>query len=160
MVQQTMLATRPSQAGIRLIALLEAGKGSLVLLAGFGLLELVHHDLQHSAESIVRHFHLNPASHYPKIFIDSLTQFDSSYLWLMSAAASAYASLRLIEAWGLWGQRRWAEWLGALSGAIYLPIEIYELLQGVTWIKSGIFAINLLCVLLLTNALRNPARHG
>lgn len=103
MAQQTMLATRPSQAGIRLIALIEAGKGSLVLLAGFGLLELVHHDLQHSAESIVRHFHLNPASHYPKIFIDSLTQFDSSYLWLMSAAASAYASLRLIEAWGLWG---------------------------------------------------------
>ena len=77
-----------------------------------------------------------------------------------TAAASAYASLRLIEAWGLWGQRRWAEWLGALSGAIYLPIEIYELLQGVTWIKSGIFTINLLCVLLLTNALRNPARHG
>lgn len=155
-------ANRPTQAGVRLIALLEASKGSLVLLVGFGLLEFVHRDLQHSAEAIVRHFHLNPASHYPKIFIDSLTQFNSSYLWLMSAAAFAYASLRLTEAWGLWRQRRWAEWLGALSGGIYLPIEIYELAHGVNWIKLSVFGINVLCVVFLANALRttdNPATH-
>ena len=153
-------ANKPNRASVRLIALFEAGKGSLVLLVGFGLLEFVHRDLQHSAEAIVQHFHLNPASHYPKIFIDSLTQFNSSYLWLLSAAAFAYASLRLTEAWGLWRQRRWAEWLGALSGAIYLPIEIYELAHGVNWIKLSVFAINLLCVLLLTNALRAGQQSG
>jgi len=146
------------QAAVRLIALLEAGKGSLVLLVGFGLLELIHRDLQQSAEAIIRHFHLNPASHYPKIFIDSLSQFDSTYLWLLSAAAFGYASLRLIEAWGLWRQRRWAEWLGALSGSIYLPIEIVELMHGVNWVKLVIFTINLLCVLLLANALRTTIK--
>lgn len=147
-----------NRTAVRLIAMLEAGKGGLVLLAGGGLLELVHRDLQRSAEAIVRHFHLNPASHYPKIFIDSLRQFDSADLWLLAAAALAYASLRLVEAWGLWRQRRWAEWLGALSGAIYLPIEIFELMHGVSGVKLGIFAVNLLCVLLLANALRAPSR--
>ena len=60
-----------STAASRTIALLEGGKGLLVLLAGVGLLGLIHHDVQAVAEVLVREAHLNPASHIPRIFIEA-----------------------------------------------------------------------------------------
>ena len=40
----------PSSSGVRVVAMFEAAKGGLVLLAGCGLLALVHHDVQAMAE--------------------------------------------------------------------------------------------------------------
>lgn len=50
-----------SHAGLKAVAMFEALKGLLVLLGGFGLLALVHHDVQAFVERIVVHLHLNPA---------------------------------------------------------------------------------------------------
>lgn len=142
---------------IRFIALLEAAKGTLVLLAGFGVLGLIHADHQHMAEELVRHFHLNPASRFPRIFIEATTKANDSTLWLLACAALLYAVLRLVEAFGLWRQRLWAEWLGVVSGAIYIPIELYELLRGVTWPNVTLLSVNTICVVFLARALRS---HG
>lgn len=40
--------------------------------------------------------------------------------------------MRFVEAYGLWRERRWANWLAAISEGIYLPVEIYELFARVT----------------------------
>lgn len=140
--------------GLRVVALLEAAKGAFVLLAGCGLFELIHHDIQGMAEALVRHAHLNPASHYPRIFIDASSHLNDANLRLLASAALVYAGFRLIEAYGLWHERRWAEWLGAVSGGIYIPVECYELLQGVAWLKLVLLAVNVLCVAYLVQALR------
>ena len=139
---------------VRLIALIEASKGALVLLAGCGLLELIHRDAQRLAEEFVRLFHLNPASRVPRIFVSTLAQASDTTLWLLAGAAFLYAALRLLEAFGLWSQQRWAVWLGTLSGAIYIPIEIYELVLGVTGPKVIILVLNALCLVVLVQALR------
>ena len=57
--------------GLRTVALFEGLKGVLVFIAGFGLLALVHKDVQAIAELIVQHLHLNPARQYPRIFIEA-----------------------------------------------------------------------------------------
>jgi hypothetical protein len=57
--------------GLHIVSLFEGAKGLLVLLVGFALLELIHKDLHEVAEQIVRNIHLNPARHYPRIFIDA-----------------------------------------------------------------------------------------
>lgn len=54
---------------IRVAAVFEAAKGILVLFAGSGLLMLIHKDVHSVAEQFVRHLHLNPAKHYPRIFL-------------------------------------------------------------------------------------------
>ena len=147
-----------TRRAVRSIALLEAAKGSLVLLAGFGLLEFLHRDVQHLAEELVMHFHLNPASRFPRFFIDLSARINDTTLWLMTGGALLYASLRLFEAFGLWHQRRWAEWLGAVSGAIYIPIESYELLHGFSALKLTLIAINMVCVIYLAYALYEKKR--
>lgn len=131
---------------LRTVALLEAGKGVLVLLVGFGLLSLVHHDIQRIAEHLISRAHLNPASHYPHIFLDLADRLTDTRLLLLAAGASGYSLVRLIEAYGLWHARRWAEWFAALSGGFYLPFEIYEMHHNFNWMTVATFGVNVLVV--------------
>jgi uncharacterized membrane protein (DUF2068 family) len=144
---------RPSE-GVRAIALLEAAKGALVIVVGFGLFFLVHRDAQTFAEHLVEHLHLNPAHHYPQIFIATITNVSDARLQLLSAGATAYASVRFVEAYGLWRGRRWAQWFGAVSGAIYIPFEIYELLKHPRPLSVGALVVNVVVVAYLVRALR------
>jgi uncharacterized membrane protein (DUF2068 family) len=128
--------------GLHIVALFEGAKGTLVLLAGFGLLTLIHRDLHHVAEELVSRFHMNPAHHYPKIFIDAATHVTDTRLWVLSASALLYATVRFVEAYGLWRRQPWAEWFAVLTGGMYIPIEIFELLKGATWAKVVVLAVN------------------
>ena len=128
--------------GIRAVAVFEAAKGTVVIVAGLGLLSLLHRDAQHAAETIVRHLHLNPARHYPRVFIEAAARTTSSRLWLLAAGAFAYSAVRFIEAYGLWRLRPWAEWFAILSGGLYLPVEIYELIRHPTPVKAAILIGN------------------
>lgn len=142
-----------SRRGERLVAAFEAAKGLLVLIVGFGLLFVVHRDVAQFAEALVGHFHLNPASRYPRIFLDVAGNLSDLRMWLLAAFAFCYASLRLVEAYGLWRGRRWAEWLAVASGTLYVPIEIYELFTGVSWIKVATLAANIAIVAYMSRVL-------
>jgi len=131
---------------LRMVALLELLKGLLVLLAGCGVLSLLHRDVGFAAEELVRHLHLNPASHMPRIFIDAASNLNDSKLWLLAAAALGYSLVRAVEATGLWFHKSWAEWFGALTGGIYIPFEVYELVQKLTWARVAVLAVNLVVV--------------
>src|SRR5882757_2810953 len=96
--------------GVRSIAVFEAFKGLVVLLAGFGFLSLVHTDLQAAAEELIRHSHLNPARHYPRVFIEAASRTSPARLRFLAGLAFAYSTVRLVEAWGLWNLKAWAEW--------------------------------------------------
>lgn len=139
--------------GLRAVAGYEAAKGALVLVAGFGLLSLIHHDAQHFAEELVAHLHLNPAKGYPRIFIDAAANITDSKIMLFAGFALVYVGARWIEAYGLWRGKRWAEWLAVASGGIYVPAEVVEIAQGVTWTKILLLIVNicivayLICVL-------------
>lgn len=143
----------PLRRTLRAVALLEAAKGALVILAGFGALSLLHHDMQRFAERLVAHLHLNPAKHSPQIFIDAAAHLTDARLWTLAAFAACYGAVRLIEAYGLWFGRRWAEWFAAASGAIYVPFEVYELLHKASWLSAGALVVNLLVVGLMLYAL-------
>jgi len=142
---------------MRAVAVVEAAKAVLVLAAGFGLLSLIHRDVQAVAERLVRHSHLNPASKYPRIFIDAADRVTDAQLWLFAGLAALYALVRSVEAYGLWYERRWAEWFALASSAVYLPVEIYEMWHRFGWIKAGIFLTNVAIVLYMAYALRHTA---
>lgn len=131
---------------LRTVALVEATKGVLVLVVGFGLLSLIHHDVQRFAERLIAHAHLNPAAHYPRIFIDLANRLTDVRLLLIAAGAALYAIVRFIEAYGLWNGRLWAEWFAAASAGIYIPFELLELYERVSWLSLGALLLNLAVV--------------
>ncbi|MEI9960286.1 MAG: DUF2127 domain-containing protein [Limisphaerales bacterium] len=127
---------------LRAVAVFEAMKGMIVLVAGFGLLSLIHHNVQAVAEELVGHLHLNPAKHLPRIFIQAASSLTDARLWALAGLAGTYASMRLIEAYGLWRNQKWAEWFAIVSGGIYLPFEVHGLLEGFAWLKMVTFTVN------------------
>jgi uncharacterized membrane protein (DUF2068 family) len=143
-------------SALRTVALFEAAKGAVVLLAGLGLLSLVHHDMQRLAEEIVGHFHLNPGARYPRIFLDAAAQVTDGRLLLVAAGALAYAIVRFIEAYGLWRTRHWAQWFAAISGAIYIPFELLEIARHTGWMSVGALVLNAVVVGVMLYGVRQP----
>ncbi|HEY8118925.1 MAG TPA: DUF2127 domain-containing protein [Methylophilaceae bacterium] len=131
----------------RIIAVFEAAKGALILVAGFGLLELLHRQARQLAEKLVQHLHLNPSNYYSHIFLDLADNINNGQLWALAVLIIAYATIRFLEAYGLWNGRRWAEWLAAASGGIYVPLEIYELISHPSWLKLLTLVLNLSIVI-------------
>lgn len=129
-----------------MVALFEALKGTIVLVAGFGLAHAIHGDVGRFAERLVHRLHLDAAKRYPRIFLDLANNLSDSQLWALAALALAYSVVRFAEAYGLWFERRWGEWIAALSGGIYVPAEIYELARGYSTVKVVALVLNMLVV--------------
>ncbi len=149
----------PGRRGRRAVATLEGLKGAFVLLAGLGAFALVHRDAQALAEHVVRHLHLNPARHAPRVFLEAAEHLDDARLRWLAAGAFAYAGLRLLESWGLFREREWAEWLGALSAALYVPFEIAALASRPSPLKGALLLLNLAVVTYLSGLLLERRRR-
>jgi len=141
--------SKPHSKGLHVVALFEGAKGVLVLLVGFGLLSFLHKDVHEVALRLVEHFHLNPANHYPRIFLDLTERINDTKLWSIAIAAVMYSVVRIVEAVGLWLRKVWAEWFGVLTGGMYIPVEIYEVAHRVTWPRVTVLIVNLAIVLYL-----------
>ena len=78
---------------------------------------------------------------------------------LFLSLAAGYIALRWVEAYGLWKGKAWAEWLGAVSGGIYVPLELEHLIRAPSAISASVLSINLLVVIFLALQLwrRRPA---
>ena len=68
--------------------------------------------------------------------------------------------MRFAEAFGLWHGKAWAVWLGAISGAIYVPFEAVEMSRKFTALPIASLVVNLLVVGYLLSTLRRRTRAG
>lgn len=154
-----MISQSASHRAVRAVAAFEAIKGLVVLCAAFGLLTLIHRDLRALALEIVGRLHLDPSKKYPDIFIEAASNLTPRRLWSFAGFAAVYSAFRFTEAYGLWRERKWAEWLALISGGIYLPVEIYGLMVKLTWVRAAALFANLLVVILMASVLlRSRAR--
>ncbi|MEA2133047.1 MAG: hypothetical protein QOC68_956 [Solirubrobacteraceae bacterium] len=78
----------------------------------------------------------------------------SDTIKLVGAVFAVYAAVEGLEAWGLWYQKRWAEYLTFLVTASLLPLEVYELAHRLTPFKVLAFVINVAVVAYLLFAKR------
>lgn len=135
--------------GLRTVASIEFVKGVLVLAATFGFVEVIHReiDLEDAAQNLLYFLHIDPDRHISQAFIDAAGRMMDANLATVLAIAFVYSSLRFIEAYGLWRARVWAEWLAIVSGAVYLPFELYNLIRHPTPVHWAILLINIVVVL-------------
>jgi uncharacterized membrane protein (DUF2068 family) len=146
--------------GLKSLAIFEAAKGLLVLAVGAGGLAFIHRNLQVEAADIVKFFHLNPARHYPDIFLKTITHLDNTQLWFLSISAILYAVIRMAEAYGLWIDQAWAVWFALASDAIFLPMELYELIDRVTAPRLFVLLFNVVLLIYLVHHLRRARSRG
>ncbi len=144
--------------GVRAIAIYEAVKGIIGLLAGFGLLTLLNRDLADFAEDLVAILHLNSEGRLAHRIVETIAKLNTSNIKIFFVIAFIYAAKQFVEAYGLWRLRAWAEWLAIFSGVIYIPVEIYELIHKPTFTRAGILIVNIAVVLYLYS-FRKEQKH-
>jgi uncharacterized membrane protein (DUF2068 family) len=147
---------RVTTAGVRSLAVFEAAKGLVVLALGFGLLRLIHRDVQHAAQVFVQHLHL--PVRVADAFLLAASRIGERQVALAALFAFAYAALRLAEAYGLWRMRAWGRWVAILSAGLYLPLEVYELAHHPSVIRAILFATNVAIVVGLLYVQREEHR--
>jgi uncharacterized membrane protein (DUF2068 family) len=160
---ETSHSHRTQRRMLRAVASFELIKGVFVVLMGACALILVHKDVWLLAESLLALLHISTDSRWALWFLDFADSVTDARLWAAARFAFAYAALRFAEAYGLWKGRTWAEWVALVSGSLLLPLEIRELVRGVTLLRAVLLAGNLAVVLYMLYVIvanRRERRNG
>ena len=139
---------------LRSIAAFEALKGVLALLVLGLVLKLTHVDVHAWLLSHLQSHGLDPNSRLPAMALNYADALPHTDVRMVIGLALGYTSLRFCEAFGLWRNMNWAKYLGAGSGAIYIPFEIEHLLSEPNFGSIAILGINIYIVVYLVMHLR------
>ena len=134
---------------LRTIAIFEAIKDVAALAAVIGVVDLMHHDARRLVIELIGRFHLTPEARFPSILLHYAELLPDADLRPLVLIASGYIVVRLLEAYGLWKERAWGEWLGALSAGIYIPFEVRHLLHRPSIVSAAVLAANVFVVVFL-----------
>lgn len=140
---------------LRAVAMFEFGKGVFVILMGLCALLLVHKDAWLLAESVLARLHISTDRRFAQDFLAFADNISDARLWTAAWLGFTYGGLRLTEAYGLWRQRPWAEWLAFIAGTVFLPLEVRELMRGITVVRSVFFVGNVAVVLYMYYLIRH-----
>lgn len=132
--------------GMALIALLKLAKGGLLLLFGLGLLKLVHAEIATLFSLLIEALHLNADSHLIHGLVLKVDALQPHSVWLAGMISLGYAGLMVVEGVGLWLEFSWAAYLTVVSTSLLLPVEVYEIVDHVTFVRVGALLLNLAIV--------------
>ena len=129
---------------------------------GILALRLVNRDLMKVGLRWIEQLRLDPQGSIAGPFLHWLERFQThsvGRLQIIALILFLYAVIYIIEGIGLFGERRWAEWLTAVQTALLIPLEIYEVARGFSALKSIALFINLLIVAYLLWRIRVDRRR-
>ena len=129
----------------------------MAVLAGLGLatVRLVSPDVVKAYEHWVTGLPDGYIQHVSSQFLGWIAGPQKHRVLILAGALFAYAGLFLIEAIGLWMQRRWAEWLTVVATAALIPPEIFECITHPSVPLFVLLALNVAVVWLLIVRLRH-----
>src|SRR5205823_13725437 len=81
--------------------------------------------------------------------IEDVLHAKPSTLNLIGFGILFYGLLQIAEGIGLWSLQRWGEYVAVVGTTLFIPLEIFELTENVTWLKVLVLLINISAVLYL-----------
>ncbi len=73
----------------------------------------------------------------------------ASTLNLIAVGLLLYGLLQIAEGIGLWSLKRWGEYVAVVGTTLFIPFEIYEVVEKASWLKIAVLLINVGAVLYL-----------
>jgi uncharacterized membrane protein (DUF2068 family) len=148
---------------LRALALERWLRGLILILLAIGvwrlrstqvsLQELFERDL-HSLGPFFRQVHFNVSDSATIRSIEKVLHAKPSTLNLIALGILLYGLLQVAEGVGLWSLKRWGEYVAVVGTTLFIPLEIYELTENVTWLKVIVLIVNIAAVLYLLLAKR------
>lgn len=134
---------------VEVIGALKLLEAALFIALGIGVFKLLHKDLVDEVTRWVVALRFDPEGRFVTLLLDKVALISPHRLKEIGAAIFAHAALDIVEGIGLILRKLWAEFITLGFSAFFVPIEIYELTQRVTWIRLAIIAINVAVVIYL-----------
>lgn len=134
---------------LRLVALFKLLKAALLIVAGIGILKLVHTDPAWQLHQWVARLGLDPGGRYINHMIERATNIPPHRIRELGAGTFIYAGLFLTEGIGLWMLKRWAEWFTVIATGSLIPIECYEIYLHPNLVKVVVLILNIAIVVYL-----------
>ena len=143
---------------LRALALERWVRGVILVLLGIGVLRLkstqvgLHQLFERDLKSLQPFFdqiHFNVSDSSTVHAIEKTLDAKPSTLNLIAAGLMVYGALQITEGVGLWSLRRWGEYVAVVGTTIFIPLEVYELTEKVSWLKIAVLVVNVAAVLYL-----------
>ena len=143
---------------LRLLAVERWVRGAIVVLLGVAVLRLsstqvslkalFDRDLD-SLRPFFNQIHFNVSDSATIRAIEKVLTARHSTLDIIAAFLFFYGGLQLVEGTGLWLLRRWGEYFAVVATSLFLPLEVYELTERVTWLRVTALLVNVAAVVYL-----------
>jgi len=131
--------------------------GLVLLVAGIAIFNLIGKNLSSELSSLIQRWHLGGHVYYVHWLMQKTSTVSQTLLWILAVGNLFYAALAFVEAGGLAFTQRWAYWLVILDTASFIPIEIYQLHEGFSWINSGLLMFYIFSMIyLLFQLIKRP----
>jgi uncharacterized membrane protein (DUF2068 family) len=135
--------------GLKCIVAFKLAKATFLLLVAFGAFAAIHRDVHAAAVRCVEWAGLDPTQGKIEHFLSKLTGLTPKRLEAIGASAILFAGFILVEAWGLWHRRIWAELVTIVATSLLIPVEVYEICRHPSVGKVFMLLANVAIVLYL-----------
>ena len=127
---------------LRWIAGFKLVKALFFIALGLGLLSFYQPAFLASLYRLAEELPYRTEQHALREAIAFLSGLSPSRIQLLATATFLYSTLFVIEGYGLWRGRYWAEWLTVIATSSLIPFEIFELARHPTWNKVFVILAN------------------
>lgn len=145
---------------IFLIGLFKLFKGISLLIAGVGLLKLLHRDIATVTQHWIEVLRVDPDNRFIHRALVRIFNVTPKQLKELSAGTFVYAAIFLTEGIGLLLRKHWAEYMTLISTGLFIPLEAYEIHRHFTWLKAAVTVVNVLIVWYLAVRVVGKRRPG
>jgi uncharacterized membrane protein (DUF2068 family) len=145
----TAVRRKKPDTWLLLIGVFKLLKGAALIVAGFGLLRLLHRDVAATVNHWIEVLRVDPDNRHIHGMLLRVFNVTPKQLRELSVGTFIYAAIFTTEGVGLLSRKHWAEYMTLISTGLFLPLEIYELMNHFTWVKVGVTVVNALIVVYL-----------
>lgn len=140
------------------IALFKLFKCVLLASVGVGAIRLLHRDVAETVQHWVNVLRVDPDNHFFHAIITKILAVTPKQLEAIGIGTFFYAALLLTEGVGLLLRRYWAEYFTVITTAVFIPLELYEIVKHVSVTKIIVLLVNVAIVVYLIARIRNHKR--
>src|SRR4051794_4178321 len=134
---------RRTRSGLLLIGVMKLLKGLALVVAGIGLLSLLHRDAAETVRHWIEAIRIDPHDRLINHLLERIAGVSQVSLRRLGIGTLLYSAVFCTEGVGLLLGRHWAEYMTAGVTTSFLPIELYELIVHPSLLKALVTVVNL-----------------
>jgi len=148
---------------LRALAIERWVRGVVIILLGMGVLRLKSTQVTlkalfdkdlNSLQPFFNQIHFDVGDSSTIHSIQKVLDAKPSTLNLIAFGLLGYGALEVLEGIGLWSLKRWGEYVAVVGTTLFIPLEVYELTEKVSWLKIAVMIVNVAAVVYLLLAKR------